>query len=119
VDKIKHSLTYTGGMSRGHVRTYAPARIQGFQPFSPYTLPEVIEVSEGIPFIELTQWSHEKLYALKGEIVKRGVKAITGIDMPVYPKRRFQHGAIPPELKSRLFPGNEHQYRRYFQSLYV
>ena len=28
------------------------------------------------------------LYALKGEIVSRGVKAITGFDMPVYPKRR-------------------------------
>lgn len=119
VDKIKHSLTYSGGMSRGHVRSYAPARMLGFQPFSPYALPEVIEVSEGIPFIELTQWSHEKLYALKGEIVKRGVKAITGIDMPVYPKRRFQHGAVPLQLKSRIFPGNEHLYRRYFQSLYV
>jgi len=119
VDKIKHSLTYTGGMSRGHVRTYAPARLLGFQAFSPYALPQVIEVSEGIPFIELTQWNHEKLYALKGEIVKRGVKAITGMDMPVYPKRRFQHGAVQPRLQSRLFPGNELIYRQYFQSLYA
>lgn len=119
VDKIKHSLTYTGGMSRGHVRSYAPAAKLGFQAFSPYALPEVIEVSEGIPFIELTQWSHEKLYALKGEIVKRGVKAITGIDMPVYPKRRFQHGAVEPRLASQLFPGNEMMYRQYFQSLYA
>lgn len=119
VDKIKHSLTYTGGMSRGHVRSYAPARLLGFQAFSPYALPQVIEVSEGIPFIELTQWNHEKLYALKGEIVKRGVKAITGMDMPVYPKRRFQHGAVQPRLQSRLFPGNELIYRQYFQSLYA
>ncbi|PJJ74771.1 asparagine synthase (glutamine-hydrolysing) [Thermoflavifilum aggregans] len=119
VDKIKHSLTYTGGMSRGHVRSYAPARLLGFQAFSPYALPQVIEVSEGIPFIELTQWNHEKLYALKGEIVKRGVKAITGMDMPVYPKRRFQHGAVQPRLQSRLFPGNELVYRQYFQSLYA
>ncbi|SFV31035.1 asparagine synthase-related protein [Thermoflavifilum thermophilum] len=119
VDKIKHSLTYTGGMSRGHVRTYAPARLLGFQALSPYVLPQVIEVSEGIPFIELTQWNHEKLYALKGEIVKRGVKAITGMDMPVYPKRRFQQGAIQPRLQSRLFPGNELVYRQYFQSLYA
>ncbi|MCL6523554.1 MAG: hypothetical protein K6T34_02730 [Thermoflavifilum sp.] len=119
VDKMKHSLTYSGGMSRGHVRAYAPASVLGFIPFSPYALPEVIAVSEGIPFIELTQWSHEKLYALKGEIVRRGVKAITGFDMPVYPKRRFQHGAAKPELYTQLFPGNEWTYRMYFQSLYA
>ena len=32
---------------------------------------------------------------LQGEISRRGVKAITGIDMPIFPKRRFQHGAMP------------------------
>jgi asparagine synthase (glutamine-hydrolysing) len=31
VGAIKHSLTFTGGQSRGHVRTYAPARKSGFQ----------------------------------------------------------------------------------------
>jgi asparagine synthase (glutamine-hydrolysing) len=36
VDKIKHSLTYSGGQSRGHVRSYAPARKLGFKGFSPY-----------------------------------------------------------------------------------
>src|SRR6185437_8662045 len=30
VDKIKHSLTYSGGQSRGHVRSYAPSRRIGF-----------------------------------------------------------------------------------------
>ena len=38
VETIKHSLTYSGGQSRGHVRTYAPARVLGFQGFSPYAL---------------------------------------------------------------------------------
>ena len=47
--------------------------------------------------------SMEKLYALKGEIVARGVKAITGLEMPVFAKRRFQHGALPIEkLRQRL-----------------
>lgn len=41
VDTIKHSLTYSGGQSRGHVRTYAPARAGGFQSLSPYALPNV------------------------------------------------------------------------------
>ncbi|SMO54187.1 asparagine synthase-related protein [Fodinibius sediminis] len=118
VDKIKHSLTYSGGLSRGHVRTYAPPRYYGFTSFSPYTLPNVIEVSEGIPFIQLTDWDHEELYALKGEIVQRGIKAVTGMDMPAFPKRRLQHGAAPEEKTEELFAEDEMVYRRYFSSLY-
>jgi len=119
VDKIKHSLTYSGGQSRGHVRTYAPEKKFGFKGFSPYSLPNVIEVSEAIPFIKLTDWDHNELYALKGEIVQRGVKAITGFDMPVYPKRRFQHGAVSEGDISNLFADNEMEYRTYFASLYA
>ncbi|NBC27480.1 MAG: asparagine synthetase B family protein [Bacteroidetes bacterium] len=119
VDKIKHSLTYSGGQSRGHIRTYAPAKRYGFKGFSPYTLPNVIEVSEGIPFIQLTDWEHEQLYALKGDVVQRGIKAVTGFDMPVYPKRRFQHGAINEECFNDLFPKREMTYRNYFRSLYA
>ncbi|MGN6801649.1 MAG: asparagine synthase-related protein [Ginsengibacter sp.] len=119
VDKIKHSLTYTGGQSRGHVRSYAPAKKLGFQGFSPYALPNVIEVAEGIPFIELTNWDEEKLYALKGEIVKRGIKAITGFDMPVFEKRRFQRGVADDNTFSQLFADNEMEYRTYFNSLYA
>jgi asparagine synthase (glutamine-hydrolysing) len=70
IDAVKHSLTYSGGQSRGHVRTYAPARRYGFAGFSPYALPNVIEVAEGIPFIALTDWDHDRLYRLKGEIVR-------------------------------------------------
>lgn len=119
VDKIKHSLTYSGGQSRGHVRTYAPAKKFGFKSFSPYSLPNVIEVSEAIPFIKLTDWDHNELYALKGEIVQRGVKAITGLDMPVYPKRRFQNGAVKEENINNLFADNKMEYRTYFASLYA
>ncbi|MFL5339290.1 MAG: asparagine synthase-related protein [Gemmataceae bacterium] len=116
VDSIKHSLTYSGGLSRGYVRTYAPADRCGFAGFSPYTSPAVIAVAEAIPFIQLTDWSHERLYDLKGEIVSRGVKAVTGFEMPVFPKRRFQHGAA--SASSRLFPARESEYRRAFQALY-
>lgn len=119
VDKIKHSLTYSGGQSRGHVRTYAPARKYGFKGFSPYALPNVIEVAEGIPFIALTNWNEEALYALKGEVVSRGIKAVTGFDMPVFEKRRFQAGAVPPAAFSGLFAKNEKDYRTYFHSLYA
>ena len=118
VDAVKHSLTYSGGQSRGHVRSWAPARKLGFFGFSPYALPNVIEVAEGIPFIELTDWDHERLYSLKGEIVRRGVKAVTGFDMPVFEKRRFQHGATQNELFQELFPTDESIYRQQFQALY-
>lgn len=118
VDSIKHSLTYTGGLSRGYTRTYATGESMGFEVFSPYTLPNVIEVSEGIPFIELTDWDHNKLYELKGKLVSQGVKAITGITMPVFPKRRFQHGAVSSETFRNLFPGKENAYRREFLSMY-
>jgi asparagine synthase (glutamine-hydrolysing) len=119
VDKIKHSLTYTGGQSRGHIRSYAPAHQAGFKGFSPYALPNVIEVAEGIPFIQLTDWQEDALYALKGEIVSRGIKALTGMDMPVFPKRRFQHGALEQNTFKQIFPSNEMQYRSYFHSLYA
>jgi asparagine synthase (glutamine-hydrolysing) len=118
VEAVKHSLTYSGGQSRGHVRTSAPARALGFVGFSPYALPNVIEVAEGIPFIELTDWQHDRLYALKGEIVRRGVEAVTGIHMPIYEKRRFQEGAVDPEQFAELFPADERVYRRAFAQLY-
>ena len=118
VDAVKHSLTYSGGQSRGAVRSWAPLRKLGFVGFSPYALPSVIEVAEGIPFIELTGWSHEKLYALKGEIVSRGVKAVTGMDMPVFEKRRFQQGAGNQQLASELFPKDAATYRRAFAEVF-
>ena len=69
-------------------------------------------MAEGIPFADLTQGSVERLYALKGEIVARGVKALTGIAMPVFPKRRFQHGAGGEDVYRRRFPHGEARYRR-------
>jgi asparagine synthase (glutamine-hydrolysing) len=119
VDKIKHSLTYSGGQSRGHVRSYAPGHLLGFKGFSPYALPNVIEVAEAIPFIQLTNWSEEALYALKGEIVQRGIKVMTGFDMPVFEKRRFQRGAMGEDTFRHLFADNEMKYRLYFNSLYA
>lgn len=118
VDAVKHSLTYSGGQSRGHVRTYAPARSLGFQGFSPYALPNVIEVAEGIPFIELTDWDHDKLYALKGDIVCSGIKQLTDIIMPVYPKCRFQEGSLDNNSFQAVFSEPESVYRKTLLSLY-
>jgi asparagine synthase (glutamine-hydrolysing) len=118
VGRIKHSLTYSGGLSRSYTRTYAPAKHFGFEGFSPFTRPNVIEVAEGIPFTELSGMDVEKLYALKGDIVARGVKAITGMEMPVFPKRRFQHGAVKVEKLRQRVPGRELELRRQFLAMY-
>ncbi len=119
VNAVKHSLTYSGGQSRGHVRSWAPATMLGFRGFSPFALPNVIEVSEGIPFIELTDWQHDKLYQLKGEVVRRGIEQITGHTMPVFEKRRFQKGATEDSTFEALFPKNELPYRQAFAELYA
>jgi asparagine synthase (glutamine-hydrolysing) len=119
VGRIKHSLTYTGGLSRSYVRTYAPARRYGFEGFSPYTRPDVVEVAEGIPFGPLTNYSVPALYALKGDIVKRGVKAVTGLDMPVFPKRRFQHGAMEVEAMRGRVTRDEKNLRQTFLNFYA
>lgn len=119
VDAVKHSLTYSGGQSRGHVRSYMPGRVEGFRSFSPYSLPNVIEVAENIPFVELTGWEPERLYRLKGEVVRRGISAHTGHRMPVFEKRRFQHGAVGESDFERLFPGEETAYRSAFSEIYA
>ena len=118
VESIKHSLTYSGGLSRGYMRTFTPSDLLGFEAFSPYTLPNVIETSEGIPYINMTQWDHQKLYDLKGQIVSQGVRSITGMEMPVFPKRRFQHGATSDQNFKRHFPDKEITYRKEFLSNY-
>jgi asparagine synthase (glutamine-hydrolysing) len=118
VDKIKHSQTYSGGLSRAYTRTYAPASLAGFEVFSPFTMLRLIEIAEGVPFIELTGYSHERLYQLKGDVVAAGVKAITGLDLPRFEKRRFQHGVAGRDLFAELFPAGEAAYRREFHALY-
>ncbi|MEM1176721.1 MAG: asparagine synthase-related protein [Acidobacteriota bacterium] len=118
VEAVKHSQTYSGGYSRGCVRTWAPVRRFGFTGFSPFTRPNLLAVAEAIPFKALTEGSHDKLYALKGDIVRRGMQRLLGVEMPIFEKRRFQHGALPPTL-NHPFDVPRHHYRRHFLSLYA
>ena len=119
VETIKHSLTYSGGFSRACVRGYACAAQHGFDTFSPHTRPSVIAVAEGIPFAALSEGSHDRLYALKGDIVSRGVREILGVEMPVFAKRRFQHGSVAVDDRTRLFPTDESLYRNHFETLHA
>jgi asparagine synthase (glutamine-hydrolysing) len=67
----------------------------------------------------LTKYDVPALYALKGEIVRRGVKAITGLDMPVFPKRRFQHGTTSVDTMRQKLGHSERDYRHAFERLYA
>lgn len=118
VGKMKHSLTYSGGLSRSYARTYAPYRRYGFASFSPFTRPNVIEVAEGIPFVNLTNYDVPTLYSLKGDVVAKGIRSVTGLEMPVFPKRRFQHGAVEKSRLRERLPEQEAVYRKEFLTLY-
>ena len=118
VDAIKHSLTYSGGLSRGCVRGYAPAHHFGFALFSPFTAMPVVAVAEAIPFAELTRGSHEALYDLKGTVLRSGIAQTMGFEMPVFAKRRFQDGAISEETRPEVFSGNGDAYRSHFLGLH-
>jgi len=118
VHSMKHSLTYSGGLSRSYTRTFAPLEEYNFTGLSPYTSANVIAVAESIPFIEMTNWDHNKLYDLKGQIVAAGIRALTGLNMPVYKKRRFQHGAVGKSVFKAHFPGSDISYRKVFQQVY-
>ena len=91
----------------------------GFDGFSPFTRPNVMEVAEGIPFAALTRYDVPTLYSLKGDIVRRGIKAVTGFDMPIFPKRRFQHGAMPADRMRARIGQDEAVLRRTYFGLYA
>ena len=117
-DSLKHSLVFSGGYSRACVRTYASLRRHGFVGFSPFTCPPVVAAAEAIPFGELTQGETARLYALKGEIVGRGVRSVLGLEMPTFPKRRFQHGAVAPAAMGTLDVSGEAAHRSRFLARY-
>ncbi len=115
VDKIKHSLTYSGGYSRGCVRGYAPLQAHGFRGYSPFTAPRVMSAAEAIPFDALTKGSTERLYALKGELIASGMRQLLGVEFPVFQKRRFQHGATTESVYTARFDFDELDYRTQLQ----
>jgi len=93
IDAIKHSLAYSGGLSRSYVRTHAPAAAFGFDAFSPFTTRSVIASAVAIPFEQVLNGREERLSTLKRDVVSAGIRAVLGIDMPRNDKRRFQDGA--------------------------
>lgn len=92
IDAIKHSLTYTGGLSRAYVRTFAPAKHYGFEAFSPYTDRAAITAALAMPFDKMLGGDADRLTTLKGDVVRAGILDVIGVTMPTPKKRRFQDG---------------------------
>ena len=93
-------------------------RLNGRCTASPFTRPRVIEVAEGIPYATLCNGDVETLYRLKGEVVAAGVRAVLGVEMPIFPKRRFQEGAASASAFEERLRVDPEAYRRHFLSLY-
>jgi asparagine synthase (glutamine-hydrolysing) len=105
IEAIKHSLAYSGGLSRSYVRTYAPAAACAFEAFSPFTTRSVIEAAAAIPFEQVLDGDAERLSTLKRDVVTAGIRIELGIDMPANQKRRFQDGvaAVSRERVSKAW----------------
>jgi asparagine synthase (glutamine-hydrolysing) len=93
VEAIKHSVAYSGGLSRSYVRTSAPAARFGFEAFSPFTVRSAVAAAVAIPFEQVLGGDASRLTTLKQDVVRAGIRAVTGVEMPANPKRRFQDGA--------------------------
>ena len=117
-DSLKHSLIFSGGYSRACVRTYASLRRHGFLGFSPFTCPPVVAVAEAIPFAALTDGSPARLYALKGEIVARGVRAVLGAGDARVPEAALPARRGAPRRRRSSLAAGEAAYRSRFLAHY-
>ena len=120
VESIKHSLTYSGGYSRGCVRSYACAREYGFDGFSPYTRPVGDRGRRG-----------DSVRRADEGLARAAVRAQGGdrrARRPVGARARdagLPEAAVPARLgvgraRSRgSFPQDEARYRRHFETLHA
>jgi hypothetical protein len=114
VDAIKHSLAYSGGLSRSYVRTYAPAAALGFDAFSPFTTRSVIASAVAIPFEQVLAGDAGRLNTLKQEVVSARHQGDTGDRHARQPEAPFSgwgighaaraglEGLVPPDVQRAL-----------------
>ncbi len=96
--KLAHNPVFSGGLSRAYTRTFNLARATGVRNFSPLVDRRVVDFGQRLPLTELVA-SEEQLYAIRGEAVSRGIRRVFGLEVPTFPKARFQEGcAANPSL---------------------
>ena len=120
VDSIKHSLTYSGGYSRGCVRGYACAaavRLRGFQSVH---APVGHRRRRSDPVRRADARARTSgCTRSRARSSRAAFRQVLGMTMPIFPKRRFQHGSVSAVDVDRVFSGDETRYRRHFESLFA
>ncbi len=96
----------------------APARASASRASAPSPGRRSIAVAEAIPFAALTGGDTRGSTRSRARSSALGVEAVMGVAMPVFAKRRFQHGALAATEARRLAFG-ESRYREHFLSLYA
>ena len=119
VGRMKHSLTYSRRpepLLQPHLRSRSAA---GFEGFSPFTRPCVVEVAEAIPFIELTDHDHDAALRAQGrDRVARRRRAHRTRDAGLSQAPLPARGAAGRRASSP-FRAGETEYRSQFLSLYA
>ncbi len=118
IDHVKYNLTFSNGLSRSYIRSYAVDRHYGFKGISHFVAKPVIQIASAIPFRELVQGSKERLYQLKGDITKAGVKSITGFEMPIFPKARFQRSSMSEDVYKMKLTFTKAECKTIFNRIY-
>ena len=118
VGKIKHSLTYSGGLSRSYTRTYAPAHHFGFAGIQSIHAAQRYRHRRSDSIHRSDRLQRRKTLRAQGRnCLVAESQQLTGLEMPVFPKRRFQHGALAEDALHRALPFREAEYRKQFLSL--
>ncbi|MBI2427154.1 MAG: hypothetical protein HYV34_04895 [Candidatus Kerfeldbacteria bacterium] len=86
-----HSSVFSDGLSRAYTRTINPARANGVTTFSPFIDRHMVDLGQRLPLVEFARIGAD-LHALRPEAVRLGLKQVYGIDLPAFPKARFQEG---------------------------
>ena len=98
VGRIKHSLTYSGGLSRSYSRTYAPGPAFRLRRLQPLHAPECHRGRRGHSVhraYRTCPWKNSTRSKAKSSRAASRPSPVS--IMPVFPKRRFQHGAVRGE----------------------
>jgi asparagine synthase (glutamine-hydrolysing) len=87
--KLAFNSVFSSGLSRAYTRTFNPARKCGVIPFSPLVDRRLVDFGQRLL---LAQFQPGDLTSLRPEAVRLGIRSIFGLDLPAFPKARFQEG---------------------------
>lgn len=96
--KLAFNPVFSSGLSRAYTRTFNPGREFSVRGFSPLIDRRLVDFSQRLPLRQIAP-TPEELHSLRTKVVRTGIKEVLGINLPVFPKTRFQEGcADNPKL---------------------